>query len=180
LVETIKFERPDLVCDTKGARSVLIPLNPDLSYFNGIHVSNYYYYSKLLLARNVPDVGELMCASYPQYFDSNSTDDPLPVPSDPDTFSRAVLITHPWYLFFVSFYLIMLTIIVRWLGEKYDGIRACWNIVEKVLYSLLHPLCDNTFLILKRFSRAGYPLRLLPSFIGIFPRQFLDSEIWYD
>lgn len=38
---------------------------------------------------------------------------------------------NQWYDFNIHF---QANINQRWLGEKYDGIRACWNISTQILY----------------------------------------------
>lgn len=48
-----------------------------------------------------------------------------------------------------------------WMGEKYDGIRACWHPENSVLY-----------------SRQGTELTIPPQCARLFPSTFLDSEIW--
>eukprot|EP00026_Physarum_polycephalum_P001051 Phypoly_transcript_01052.p1 GENE.Phypoly_transcript_01052~~Phypoly_transcript_01052.p1 ORF type:complete len:797 (-),score=76.09 Phypoly_transcript_01052:124-2514(-) len=49
-----------------------------------------------------------------------------------------------------------------WMGEKYDGIRFCWNSVLK-----------------KAYSRSGKMLTLSPAFTKMLPREFIDSELWF-
>lgn len=57
------------------------------------------------LVSMVPNVGELMLASYNL---SNQID------------------CKDWYSLLVSLLFFMLTV-ERWTSEKYDGLRACWN-----------------------------------------------------
>eukprot|EP00026_Physarum_polycephalum_P002904 Phypoly_transcript_02913.p1 GENE.Phypoly_transcript_02913~~Phypoly_transcript_02913.p1 ORF type:complete len:747 (+),score=87.92 Phypoly_transcript_02913:75-2315(+) len=48
-----------------------------------------------------------------------------------------------------------------WLGEKYDGVRFCWNTRDRKIY-----------------TRSGMELKV-PSFLySHFPRVFLDGEFW--
>eukprot|EP00026_Physarum_polycephalum_P002673 Phypoly_transcript_02681.p1 GENE.Phypoly_transcript_02681~~Phypoly_transcript_02681.p1 ORF type:complete len:850 (+),score=89.37 Phypoly_transcript_02681:125-2674(+) len=49
-----------------------------------------------------------------------------------------------------------------WIGEKYDGIRACWNVESKQLY-----------------LRSGKVLVLPEAFKQDFPPIYLDGEIWF-
>eukprot|EP00026_Physarum_polycephalum_P001864 Phypoly_transcript_01867.p1 GENE.Phypoly_transcript_01867~~Phypoly_transcript_01867.p1 ORF type:complete len:897 (+),score=81.10 Phypoly_transcript_01867:37-2727(+) len=49
-----------------------------------------------------------------------------------------------------------------WIGEKYDGIRVCWNPVRKLLY-----------------SRKGLTLDFNESLAAELPHAFIDGEIWY-
>eukprot|EP00026_Physarum_polycephalum_P001627 Phypoly_transcript_01629.p1 GENE.Phypoly_transcript_01629~~Phypoly_transcript_01629.p1 ORF type:complete len:1030 (-),score=139.53 Phypoly_transcript_01629:75-3164(-) len=49
-----------------------------------------------------------------------------------------------------------------WLGEKYDGVRCCWNPVQKVAY-----------------TRTGKELSLLPSVVSALSPVLLDCEIWF-
>jgi len=48
-----------------------------------------------------------------------------------------------------------------WIGEKYDGIRACWNPNTAIMY-----------------SRQGFTLRFLWTFYPAMPMCFLDGEIF--
>ena len=36
--------------------------------------------------------------------------------------------------------------LIRWMGEKYDGVRFCWNAIQKRAYHL--NIVRDTFLIL--------------------------------
>eukprot|EP00026_Physarum_polycephalum_P002346 Phypoly_transcript_02352.p1 GENE.Phypoly_transcript_02352~~Phypoly_transcript_02352.p1 ORF type:complete len:819 (+),score=94.09 Phypoly_transcript_02352:352-2808(+) len=49
-----------------------------------------------------------------------------------------------------------------WLGEKYDGIRCCWNPLNKTLY-----------------TRVGNRLNFVGPYITIMPPIFLDCEAWF-
>eukprot|EP00026_Physarum_polycephalum_P001467 Phypoly_transcript_01469.p1 GENE.Phypoly_transcript_01469~~Phypoly_transcript_01469.p1 ORF type:complete len:1107 (+),score=182.36 Phypoly_transcript_01469:326-3322(+) len=102
----MNFARPDLV---QFSRHSPIALNPPLSFFRPI---------------DIPDVGELMLASFPL---------------DGITNFRA------W-----------------WMGEKYDGIRCCWNPIKKKVY-----------------SRNGHEIRLIPEVPHMLPAFFLDAEFWF-
>ena len=85
----------------------------------------------------------------------------------------------------------------RWLGEKYDGIRSCWNSITKQLYpyspfffcssfftsiSLLTSACASLSLIC-RYSRASQtlelPTPLYQQLQQVSLECFLDAEIWY-
>lgn len=52
--------------------------------------------------------------------------------------------------------------LTRWLGEKYDGVRALWNPRKQILY-----------------TRLGNPIQLLISHVSLFIDRFIDAEIWY-
>eukprot|EP00026_Physarum_polycephalum_P002338 Phypoly_transcript_02344.p1 GENE.Phypoly_transcript_02344~~Phypoly_transcript_02344.p1 ORF type:complete len:892 (+),score=111.01 Phypoly_transcript_02344:67-2742(+) len=105
----INFYRPDLL--TTELPHLVPPLNPSIGFFD---------------AHAIPDVGELMLASFP-----NDVSHITP--------------ENPW-----------------WLGEKYDGIRFCWNSYRKL-----------------PFSRNGMLLELPKSFTRLFGKTFLDSEAWF-
>eukprot|EP00026_Physarum_polycephalum_P004726 Phypoly_transcript_04749.p1 GENE.Phypoly_transcript_04749~~Phypoly_transcript_04749.p1 ORF type:complete len:686 (+),score=82.56 Phypoly_transcript_04749:167-2059(+) len=49
-----------------------------------------------------------------------------------------------------------------WIGEKYDGVRYCWNSDRKMAY-----------------TRTGKKLHLPVSFTRLLPSIFLDSELWF-
>eukprot|EP00026_Physarum_polycephalum_P001329 Phypoly_transcript_01330.p1 GENE.Phypoly_transcript_01330~~Phypoly_transcript_01330.p1 ORF type:complete len:878 (+),score=128.72 Phypoly_transcript_01330:456-3089(+) len=49
-----------------------------------------------------------------------------------------------------------------WTGEKYDGVRFCWNAEQKKLY-----------------SRTGKEFFVLPSLVSHLPTIFLDGEFWF-
>lgn len=49
-----------------------------------------------------------------------------------------------------------------WMGEKYDGIRVCWNSNESRLY-----------------MRSGNCVNILPSMEKLMPDSFVDAEIWF-
>eukprot|EP00026_Physarum_polycephalum_P002518 Phypoly_transcript_02525.p1 GENE.Phypoly_transcript_02525~~Phypoly_transcript_02525.p1 ORF type:complete len:833 (+),score=92.99 Phypoly_transcript_02525:54-2552(+) len=49
-----------------------------------------------------------------------------------------------------------------WTGEKYDGIRCCWNSSDKILY-----------------TRAGGMMELPDPFFQHMPLRFIDCEIWF-
>eukprot|EP00026_Physarum_polycephalum_P001049 Phypoly_transcript_01050.p1 GENE.Phypoly_transcript_01050~~Phypoly_transcript_01050.p1 ORF type:complete len:906 (+),score=142.25 Phypoly_transcript_01050:476-3193(+) len=112
LAETVRFQRPDL--DLPKTLELPIPLNPPRSFF---------------LRGGVPDVGELMNASFPA--DGKLVD--------------YVSAGNSW-----------------WMGEKYDGVRICWNADRQIIY-----------------TRAGLTLALPTSFISLFPDIFLDGEFWF-
>eukprot|EP00026_Physarum_polycephalum_P001003 Phypoly_transcript_01004.p1 GENE.Phypoly_transcript_01004~~Phypoly_transcript_01004.p1 ORF type:complete len:1224 (-),score=188.92 Phypoly_transcript_01004:75-3746(-) len=115
LAATVRFHRPDIVLPAKKGRRVPpISLNSHEEFFD---------------IGSVPDVGELMLASFPQSLQFKATISPK----------------KAW-----------------WMGEKYDGIRACWNPKRKTLY-----------------SRAGNELEIPLNFELHFPSIFLDSEIWF-
>eukprot|EP00026_Physarum_polycephalum_P004416 Phypoly_transcript_04435.p1 GENE.Phypoly_transcript_04435~~Phypoly_transcript_04435.p1 ORF type:complete len:688 (+),score=101.45 Phypoly_transcript_04435:123-2066(+) len=49
-----------------------------------------------------------------------------------------------------------------WLGEKYDGVRCCWNSDRKKVY-----------------ARTGKEIQLPEQFTELLPSIYLDSEIWF-
>lgn len=51
---------------------------------------------------------------------------------------------------------------VWWMGEKYDGVRCCWN-------SKLHTM----------YSRNGRELFLEQKFTNLLPKLFIDGELWF-
>ena len=52
---------------------------------------------------------------------------------------------------------------IRWMFEKYDGVRGFWNPMKRVFY-----------------SRHGKKLTLPPEIIDLMPNDiFLDGELWY-
>eukprot|EP00026_Physarum_polycephalum_P000368 Phypoly_transcript_00368.p1 GENE.Phypoly_transcript_00368~~Phypoly_transcript_00368.p1 ORF type:complete len:1106 (+),score=136.69 Phypoly_transcript_00368:1680-4997(+) len=59
-------------------------------------------------------------------------------------FQRSVSNSNPW-----------------WMGEKYDGVRFCWNYVQPGMY-----------------TRSGMPFSLLSSFAPLLPSHFIDGEVW--
>eukprot|EP00026_Physarum_polycephalum_P002361 Phypoly_transcript_02367.p1 GENE.Phypoly_transcript_02367~~Phypoly_transcript_02367.p1 ORF type:complete len:559 (+),score=39.39 Phypoly_transcript_02367:620-2296(+) len=137
LVETIKFFRPDLLQHEENSPYPFHSSDSGLISFNpSIH---------FFVGSSVPGVGELMSASYPAFLGDSTTNHLPPIDLLDPLNVLGIPVTNPW-----------------WLGEKYDGIRACWNMIAQVL-----------------FSRVGYPLRLLPGFTGLFPSQYLDTEIWF-
>eukprot|EP00026_Physarum_polycephalum_P001009 Phypoly_transcript_01010.p1 GENE.Phypoly_transcript_01010~~Phypoly_transcript_01010.p1 ORF type:complete len:1168 (+),score=148.17 Phypoly_transcript_01010:225-3728(+) len=108
LAATIQYTRPDMPFhDFKQ----MIPLNPPRGFF---------------LSSDLPNVGELMLASFPQDI-------------------HLTLSPNSW-----------------WMGEKYDGIRCCWNPSEGVLY-----------------TRSGREIPF-PSFMRRrLPKYFIDGEFWF-
>jgi hypothetical protein len=97
---------------------------PSFCMFMSFTFINFRHF---FVAYTVPDVGEVMLASF-----SNGL------------FESTISTQNPWYFLFYYFnfilrsappplafiiYYILLYIIyfVRWIGEKYDGIRAVWN-----------------------------------------------------
>ena len=162
LASTIEFECPWLV--PKSSTSIPIPLNPPSTFFPRKYRSSLLYsllsLSLLLLLFNlslpllvlsiiltffcvvntVPGVGELMYVSFPV--------------------DNRIIFQHAWFvlptvlflllnilfhllcssssfLYFCNFLLLLflcLLFVFRWLGEKYDGVRCCWNPRSRTLY----------------------------------------------
>eukprot|EP00026_Physarum_polycephalum_P003386 Phypoly_transcript_03397.p1 GENE.Phypoly_transcript_03397~~Phypoly_transcript_03397.p1 ORF type:complete len:737 (+),score=68.96 Phypoly_transcript_03397:178-2388(+) len=65
-------------------------------------------------------------------------------PTAPNNSNFLISLTNPW-----------------WMGEKYDGIRVCWNPLAQQLYT--------------RFSNK---VPILPRMLPLFPKRFLDGEMW--
>jgi hypothetical protein len=75
------------------------------------------------------------------------------------------------------------------MGEKYDGIRCCWNPIENTVYLfctlffmclyyllfiIYYFVCLNT-----RYSRNGHVIDLIPEIISLIPKDsFFDGEVW--
>jgi len=109
LAVTIRRARPDLLHFYKGLHYAPISETPPVHFFE---------------VKNVPNVGELMLASF--------------VPTS--SFN-----TDLW-----------------WMGEKFDGMRACWNPWLEILY-----------------SRNGLALDMLLLHKSVLPYHvFLDGELW--
>lgn len=51
---------------------------------------------------------------------------------------------------------------IRWMGEKYDGVRCCWNPKEQSWY-----------------TRSGLALEAFQDIVHCFPKTYLDGEVWY-
>eukprot|EP00026_Physarum_polycephalum_P001950 Phypoly_transcript_01954.p1 GENE.Phypoly_transcript_01954~~Phypoly_transcript_01954.p1 ORF type:complete len:900 (+),score=97.26 Phypoly_transcript_01954:131-2830(+) len=49
-----------------------------------------------------------------------------------------------------------------WIGEKYDGMRCCWNPTKRVVY-----------------SRSGRRISFDVAFTNHLPKMFMDSECWF-
>ena len=118
----------------------------------------------------VPDVGELTLASLPE----NHTFDPV-----------------NWYTSLPYLFLPTATTVlndIRWISEKYDGLRACFHPVQKILYPFNSyvPLpipthCSSSFFFehIHIYSRFGRKFDVPASFLSQFPSSFVDGEIWY-
>ena len=81
----------------------------------------------------VPDVGELMLASLPvgnKFVLSDSDMKWYEVEKRKESERRRYIILYNIILINV----VKLKLLTRWLGEKYDGIRSCWNPRRKKLY----------------------------------------------
>jgi hypothetical protein len=68
-----------------------------------------------------------------------------------------------------------------WIGEKYDGIRACWNPVTNTLVLFVHACVWLVYGIHVpyRYNRSGLVLELFEEFKGLLsPTSFLDGELW--
>eukprot|EP00026_Physarum_polycephalum_P004386 Phypoly_transcript_04404.p1 GENE.Phypoly_transcript_04404~~Phypoly_transcript_04404.p1 ORF type:complete len:567 (+),score=64.08 Phypoly_transcript_04404:352-2052(+) len=85
----------------------------------------------------------------------------------PPTFFMSKAIPYIGELMYASFSVNLgnLNLISRyswWLGEKYDGVRCCWNAVDSSLY-----------------TRQGSKLEAHPQFYKFMPEVAIDAEIWY-
>ena len=153
----------------------------------------------------MPDIGELMLASFPS-----------------DRFNDDISPENSWYYFiqlqlfyiiastlcislfrFVSCLFIYFYFNIRWIGEKYDGIRVCWHPELRHLYPFNHlvppslpyspltspfvsrPTLLPSFLFFLfiltywRYARSGMEVPLPVRFRKFFSRAFMDCEIWY-
>lgn len=122
----IRFHRPDLL-STYTEHHSEIPLNPPQKHFAGI--IDYYaikYIIVFIPDPSIPGVGELMLASFP------ST----------TNFEDTIAPKTPWYYHKV---LSILIFTARWIGEKYDGIRFCWNPEEQEMYIVLNIIFTGPF-----------------------------------
>lgn len=61
------------------------------------------------------------------------------------------------------------------MGEKFDGMRACWNPETTVLYVVVS---FSFLLTTNSYSRTATVIPLLPEFKILPPKVFLDGEIW--
>eukprot|EP00026_Physarum_polycephalum_P000813 Phypoly_transcript_00814.p1 GENE.Phypoly_transcript_00814~~Phypoly_transcript_00814.p1 ORF type:complete len:797 (+),score=105.00 Phypoly_transcript_00814:1557-3947(+) len=89
--------------------------------------------------------------------------DPIPL-NPPFKFFKTHQVPEVGELMFVSFpeKTLTLTHNTWWLGEKYDGIRCCWNPSQRKVY-----------------SRFGNELDILPEISLSLPKNFVDGEFWY-
>ena len=70
--------------------------------------------------------------------------------------------------------------ICRWMGEKFDGIRACWNPSTRTLYVYYLLFRSALGFMPYRYSRAGLCVDVLTEIIFVMPSStFLDGELWY-
>ena len=79
------------------------------------------------------------------------------------------------------------------MGEKYDGVRVCWNSIREKLYPFVlfgklyyiylyiyyyYYYCN---LILNKYSRGGNSIGIPDNYIPeFFYNIFLDGELWYE
>lgn len=101
LVATIRDQRPDLLLDHRASKP--ISLVPPPGFFKRWTLRLMIVVT-VFIANVIPDIGELMIATFP-----------------PMDFSYSISPDNPW-----------------WLGEKYDGIRCCWNPNSRTLYLAWH------------------------------------------
>ncbi len=169
MVATIQFHRPDLPlhhitgAGKKNKDDKITPLNPPYNFYPGIISFHLYFflYVNGIIVEGVPGIGELMLASFPPKkfflnFDAKSW--------------------YPHTLLTISQHLIPY---VRWIGEKYDGIRVCWVKTRKELYHYYFFLYGFHLINEFRFSRTGVSLEFSPSFCTLFPNSDLEGESWF-
>ena len=66
------------------------------------------------------------------------------------------------------------------MGEKYDGVRCCWNPMQRRLYPSIKTYQSMRILVdIGIYSRYGKLLDLPFDFRSQFPKAFVDGEIWY-
>lgn len=67
------------------------------------------------------------------------------------------------------------------MGEKYDGIRCCWNPTLGAAYLTL--VLDYNFSFIcfdsSSYTRNGREILLLPQMEQCIPSLFIDGEFWY-
>jgi DNA ligase-1 len=91
-----------------------------------------------------------------------------PIPLNPPRFLKAGSVPHVGelmlasYPHFTNFHLSISPRNSWWMGEKYDGVRFCWNVIKRKLY-----------------SRYGIIIDLPPHFKAQFPNGFIDGELWF-
>eukprot|EP00026_Physarum_polycephalum_P001933 Phypoly_transcript_01936.p1 GENE.Phypoly_transcript_01936~~Phypoly_transcript_01936.p1 ORF type:complete len:910 (+),score=132.37 Phypoly_transcript_01936:109-2838(+) len=110
LKATVHFHCPELFAPSNR----IIPLNPPIDYFDG---------------RMIPDVGEVMLASFPSL----------------QNFAKTITPQNTW-----------------WMGEKYDGVRACWNGYRKLMLS-------------RNINRLHVSKKIMERL----PKMCLDCELWF-
>jgi hypothetical protein len=88
LIATIRFHRPDLLKKYKKVSTRPIPLNPSLAFFHCKLKHHTFNLKEILMSLNlagsIPDVGELMLASFP---------------TTTTQFAKVLAVTSPWYYF---------------------------------------------------------------------------------
>ena len=83
---------------------------------------------------------------------------------------------------FADLHDLRLIYLIRWLGEKYDGVRCCWNPEEEQLYLimfLISLLIIRTLFDFTRYSRNNVRIDIHSLVKKMFGRVVLDGEIWY-
>lgn len=187
----------------------LIPLNSPLEHFTSIIRSTKLiivltWFLFLFVAYIVPDVGEVMLASFAANFSEDF-----------------ISLRNPWYeiekwnrgdyvkkkeggrekrwgarserreMVRISELIIIIISYCRWVGEKYDGVRCIWNSTQNTLYlfssfisiSTPYLFLFSSFygLIFKMYTRRGLPINMLYCHRQLFikSKTFLDGEIWY-
>jgi hypothetical protein len=73
-----------------------------------------------------------------------------------------------------------MTIQFRWLGELFEGERACWNPKQRVLYLSWHYTTPELVKFIDdiRYSRLATRVLLLKNIEDNFPAVFLDGDVW--
>lgn len=69
---------------------------------------------------------------------------------------------------------------IRWLGEKYDGIRCIWNPQQQKLYLFVFSFFINLFFDAGKYNKTGIELSLPTNLVRQcnITNTFLDGEIW--
>lgn len=143
LKASVHVRRPELLPPGQKIRAAPILLMSQPMYFNG---NLFLFFSFLLLTmllfltplivNIVPDIGEMMLASFAMstQFDGEN-----------------------WYAFVRFFDFIIIFVLLtwqRWMGEKYDGVRACWNpLVHKLYLLFLLPFTLISHYFIFEFSK---------------------------
>eukprot|EP00026_Physarum_polycephalum_P002270 Phypoly_transcript_02276.p1 GENE.Phypoly_transcript_02276~~Phypoly_transcript_02276.p1 ORF type:complete len:794 (+),score=74.23 Phypoly_transcript_02276:119-2500(+) len=100
----------------------------------------------------LPDICEISVAN------------PIPLCPPKDFYQASVEIPNIGELMYASFPLNQDSLLLEkwWIGEKYDGLRFCWNPLER-----------------KLFTRYANEIQVLPSYYSSLPSIVIDGEMWF-